>query len=156
MSLEPITSFHEEFQFLSNFWLVNVSFEGKVYASVEHAYVAAKTLDPEGRRQAAMKLTPGQVKRFGRNNIVSNPVKGNQFQLRPDWRDVRVNIMLELLRCKFSTPYLAAKLIETGERELIEGNMHKDDFWGVYEGKGENHLGRLLMQVRSEILNIEG
>ena len=46
---------------------------------------------------------------------------------------------------------LREKLIATGDKELIEGNHWNDRFWGVCRGKGQNHLGKLLMELR-EIL----
>ena len=36
----------------------------------------------------------------------------------------------------------------TGDAVLVEGNWWRDDFWGVYEGKGQNILGKILMIVR--------
>jgi predicted NAD-dependent protein-ADP-ribosyltransferase YbiA (DUF1768 family) len=32
--------------------------------------------------------------------------------------------------------------------ELIEGNWWGDTYWGVCNGVGENHLGKLLMKIR--------
>ena len=62
--------------------------------------------------------------------------------------------MLNLVRAKFKqNPGLAEKLLNTGERELVEGNQWGDTFWGVCSGKGENVLGKILMQVRLEIRN---
>jgi len=37
-----IDSFKGDFRFLSNFYPVNVDYEGIMYPTVEHAYVAAK------------------------------------------------------------------------------------------------------------------
>lgn len=36
----------------------------------------------------------------------------------------------------------------TGDAELIEGNNWGDTFWGVCNGRGENMLGKLLMEIR--------
>lgn len=59
--------------------------------------------------------------------------------------------MWEILRAKFKQhPELAAMLIATGDAELVEGNTWGDTFWGrdLATGHGENHLGRLLMELR--------
>ena len=49
------------------------------------------------------------------------------------------------------------KLLDTGDTELIEGNNWHDTFWGVCKGKGQNNLGKILMEVRKDIrLIIEG
>ena len=58
--------------------------------------------------------------------------------------------MLTRLRAKFRSPLLRGWLRETGAEELVEGNYWGDTFWGVCRGEGENKLGKLLMQVRSE------
>lgn len=46
----------------------------------------------------------------------------------------------------------AAKAKRRG-RQIVEGNTWGDAFWGVDSrtGEGENHLGQILMQVRSEL-----
>jgi len=54
-----------------------------------------------------------------------------------------------IVTCKFEqNQYLMDKLISTGDEILEEGNNWKDDFWGIYKGKGENRLGKILMEVR--------
>jgi ribA/ribD-fused uncharacterized protein len=69
--------------------------------------------------------------------------------------------MEQILRSKFErNPELKKKLLETGDKILVEGNTCKDTFWGVdlnspdeespWLYKGENHLGRLLMKLREE------
>ena len=47
-----------------------------------------------------------------------------------------------------SIPELRTKLADTEDEELIEGNTWNDTYWGVCRGVGENHLGKLLMEVR--------
>jgi predicted NAD-dependent protein-ADP-ribosyltransferase YbiA (DUF1768 family) len=72
--------------------------------------------------------------------------------VRPDWDDTKINTMLTLLRQKFALgSELAKKLLDTGNRDLVEGNTWGDTFWGVCKGQGENMLGKLLMQVRAEL-----
>ena len=76
---------------------------------------------------------------------------GRKVSLRPDWEDVKIPIMLGLLITKFYDARLRAMLLETGDAELVEGNYWNDRFWGVdiRTGRGENHLGQLLMTVRN-------
>lgn len=47
----PITEFRGRYYFLSNFYEVNIEFEGETYTSVEAAFQAQKTLDKEERKQ---------------------------------------------------------------------------------------------------------
>jgi len=141
--LEIIDRFRGRYRFLSNFWYVDVRHSGVVYPSIEHAYQAAKTILPLERKRILECNKPGTAKRLGR-----------QLTLRSNWESIKVNVMKELLRQKFSTikhPSLAKRLITTGNADLVEGNTWGDEFWGRYNGKGENMLGRLLMKIRQEI-----
>ena len=73
--------------------------------------------------------------------------------MRADWNDIRVKVMYLILKAKFGqNPDLLEKLLATGDTYLMEGNTWHDTFWGVCNGHGENWLGRLLMQVRSEFV----
>lgn len=134
-----IDSFHGPYRWLSNFWIVPVIYEGHQYPSVEHAYVAAKTTDEAMRAEIRAIEKPGQVKRLGR-----------QLALREDWEAIKLDVMEELLRSKFRQQHLRNLLLSTGSMELIEGNTWGDRFWGVCDGVGENHLGKLLMKLREE------
>lgn len=71
---------------------------------------------------------------------------------RPDWDAVKIGIMRTILWAKVGQhEYVYRKLLETGERELIE-NSWRDDFWGWGENRdGQNMLGKLWMQIRTEL-----
>lgn len=133
-----ITSFQGEWRFLSNFWPCEVTLDGMDFPSVEHAYMAAKTTDMNLRSIVQMLPDAAQAKRWGRT-----------IKLRADWDQVKLQIMTDLVRQKFSTSPLKDKLLATGDAELIEGNTWNDRFWGVCNGRGLNHLGRILMDVRA-------
>lgn len=63
-----------------------------------------------------------------------------------------LSVMETLVREKFTRhPALAAQLLATGDLELVERNHWRDTFWGICDGRGENHLGRILMKVRTEL-----
>ena len=64
---------------------------------------------------------------------------------------VRTQVMYELVKQKFQNPVYKEKLLSTGSCTLVEGNTHKDTFWGVYNGSGKNMLGKILMRVRNEL-----
>ena len=132
--------FRQQYSFLSNFYACDIEMEdGIIYPSVEHAYVASKTLNM-GERVSVLNMTPGQAKRYGRT-----------ISIRPDWDTYRLEIMLVLLRKKFAIPSLAKKLLAIVE-PIVEDNYWGDTFWGVCKGEGRNELGNLLMQVQDEIL----
>lgn len=138
---QMISEFSGPYRFLSNFWYADVELDGVVYPSVEHAYVAAKTIDPKKRVVFTDRtLKPGYVKRMGRS-----------LELRPDWEGVKIHVMENLVRQKFQHPGLKKQLVETQDKELIEGNHWGDRFWGVCKGAGQNNLGKILMKIRDEI-----
>ena len=111
------------------------------YATVEHAYVASKTLNERERARVRAEPDPYRAKRLGR-----------QLTLRPDWDRIKLSVMETLVREKFTRhPELAVQLVATGTLELTERNHWRDTFWGVCDGRGENHLGRILMKVRAEL-----
>lgn len=141
MSGNIINSFKGQYSFLSNFYPVQVEIEGIVYPSVEHVYVAMKTMDIELRKQISLMETAGKVKRMGRT-----------LNIRSDWDHIKLPVMFGLLRLKFQKPELKLLLISTGDSHLEEGNWWGDTFWGVCKGVGENNLGKLLMRVRQEII----
>ena len=126
--------------FLSNFYPSPIVLDRITYPTVEHAFQAAKTDDRLERERIAGLPTPGAAKRAGR-----------KVSLRPDWEQVKVGIMVELVRRKFADPDLAGKLLATGDEELVEGNTWNDRFWGVCRGTGRNELGKVLMRVRAEL-----
>lgn len=79
---------------------------------------------------------------------------GRQCKLRADWEEIKLQVMETLLRQKFHSeinPALAQLLKNTRDYELIEGNNWGDTFWGVCNKVGKNHLGRLLMLIRSDL-----
>lgn len=48
---------------------------------------------------------------------------------------------------------LRYRLLRTGDAYLEETNNWGDKFWGVCDGEGENHLGKIIMKVRGAIKN---
>lgn len=71
---------------------------------------------------------------------------------RPDWDAVKVGIMRDILWAKVGQhEYVYRKLLETGDRELVE-NSWRDDFWGWGPNRdGQNMLGKLWMLIRAEL-----
>lgn len=143
--MNRIASFQGEWRFLSNFWLCPVNIENVFYSSVEHAYQAMKTINPVERQKIYLATSPAEAKQLGK-----------MVTIRPGWNDnLKIEYMDYLIWDKFSnSPELGNKLLSTGDMELIEGNTWGDKFWGVCDGIGHNHLGKILMKVRSQIKRI--
>lgn len=133
---DAITRFEGAYYFLSNFYERGFLFDGLYYQNAEAAFQAQK--DP-ARRDEFLFLRPFDAKSLGR-----------RVRLRPDWEEVKIDVMREVLRAKFDQlPDLKEKLLATGNRILVEGNNHGDTTWGQVNGKGSNYLGRLLMGLRT-------
>jgi ribA/ribD-fused uncharacterized protein len=130
-----------EYRWLSNFAPVSIAYEGNIYPTVEHAYQAAKTLSDREAALIQACRTPGDAKRMGR-----------RLTIRPDWDQIKRSVMLELLRLKFRDHPYKGLLTATDGTIMIEGNYWGDVYWGMFRGKGQNVLGQLLTQVRSELL----
>ena len=138
-----IMQFQGKYRWLSNFWPAVIRSNGESYSSVEHAYQAEKCADAEDRKMFSRAgLSAGQAKRLGR-----------QIKIREDWDDnLKLLVMNILIRRKFlQNTDLREKLLATGDAVLVEGNLWGDRFWGVCLGRGENHLGKILMEVREEL-----
>lgn len=150
---QPIDKFDgTQFAFLSNFYvhnepiMYNVLQDDGIYRryfvnTVEHVYQADKCMHSTDYHKILMAATPARAKKYGR-----------MVECRSDWDLIKIARMKHWLKVKFSTAYLANRLIEeTEDRPLIEGNTWGDRFWGQVNGVGENWLGRLLEEVRKEL-----
>lgn len=135
-----IDNFTGEFGFLSNFHNAAIVVEGKVYPSVEHAYQAYKSLDPDVRETIRKAKNAAIAKKLGR-----------AIQMRQDWENVKYDLMKQFVKKKFENPFLRPLLLATEDAELIEGNTWNDTVWGVCRGRGTNWLGKILMAERDSI-----
>ncbi len=140
MTEAPITSFHGEYRFLSNFYASPILLNDILFPTVEHAYQACKTMDKSVKKEISLLDTPGQAKRFGQ-----------KIEIREDWDELKMQCMTILTHEKYRIPALRECLLNTGDAELIEGNTWGDTFWGVCNGKGHNHLGHIIMNERDFI-----
>ena len=137
-----INSFRGEYGFLSNFYDCKVYYNGMTFKSSEAAYQAMKCCSKE------------EALSFQGHTASEAKYHGQLVKLRPDWEQVKLQIMEEIVRAKFvQNVQLAKKLVATGDAELVEGNTWGDTYWGVdtRRKKGENHLGIILMKLRSEL-----
>jgi ribA/ribD-fused uncharacterized protein len=133
-----IDSFSGEYRFLSNFYPAQFYWNGYSFPTSEHAFQMAKAIKHSDQEFVRAAPTAGQAKRRGRI-----------IEKRPDWESIKLQVMREVVAAKFQQNLdLMLKLIETGDVELIEGNTWGDTYWGVCRGKGENHLGKILMELR--------
>lgn len=141
-----IDAFRGKWTKLGNYSSIVVFYDGHAYQSVEHAYQAQKSTDLGIQKLIRDSATPAVAKKLARS-----------VELRPDWEVIKIGLMLDLLREKFSQEPERSILLATEEEGLVEGNWWHDNFWGkctcaTHRGAfGKNNLGILLMQVRNEL-----
>lgn len=139
-----ITQFRGEYSWLSNMEELTVPLiddYGIRYYSTENYYQAGKTTNLEARKYIA-NLPPRKSK-----------TEGRKLEVRKDWEDIKISVMEAALNQKFAIPMYRDLLLATGNQHIQEGNTWNDQFWGVClkTGKGKNHLGTLLMNLRGAI-----
>ena len=131
--------FDGDLYFLSNFYPCNITINGITFPSVENAFQSRKCANYSDMIKFR-DITSGQAKRLGR-----------RIEMRDDWDSVKLDVMYDLVKIKFSNPELKSRLLSTGDYELVENNNWKDFYWGRCNGVGQNHLGKILMRVREEL-----
>jgi ribA/ribD-fused uncharacterized protein len=138
--MKEIKGFKDEYAFLSNMFPASFLENGVTFSCTESYYMGHKS-----------GLAEDLVRFAGLNGYEAKKL-GKTVVLQDDWDTKKLGIMKQALILKFSqNPDLRDKLLATEDAYLEETNFWKDFFWGVYDGKGENFLGKLLMEVREEI-----
>lgn len=128
--------------FLSNFYRAPFRLHGHEWPTVEHFYQAHKCRDALFQSNIRMAPSPKAAKQLAR--------AAEAGDMRPDWQNWRMTVMLQALAAKFvQNPPLADQLVATGERILVEASP-TDAFWGNGpDGQGQNRLGYLLTTLRT-------
>lgn len=146
MNGKMITKFTDSNFFLALNYPCKIDYEDIVFPSAEHAFQASKTLDKDTREKIKNIKDWRSLKTFMKS-----------LELRPGWTEMKEDIMLEILRIKFSNNSLRILLLSTVDKYLSNENIHHDNYWGhclcedcKYILK-LNKLGIILMGLRNEI-----
>ena len=135
----------DEHKWLSNMHPCKIILDGIEYSSVEHAYVSAKSTDPEWKKFCTMESNPRIIKQ-----------QGSKLELPANWNELKISVMKICLDQKFNQEPYRELLIQTGTEYIQEGNWWNDTFWGVdlksNPPVGKNMLGKLIMEKRSSLL----
>ena len=135
----------DENGYLCNLSPYTVFFDGLLWPTSEHCYQAQKHRDPAYREKVRSASTCQEAIALGRD-------ENSPSYRHDDWMDVRVSLMYDIVYAKFSQHEDIRKmLLDTGDAEIAE-HTQNDHFWGDgMDGSGENHLGKVLMEVRSAL-----
>ena len=134
----------------SNFFPAAIaSPDGVTYPSGEHWWQSAKYIETAPELAAKIQAA-GTVDEA---HTLSH-TEGHDKH-RPDWDDVKYDILLSILRAKFAQhEALANALCATEGREIV--NVDSDAWAGMQApggiATGSNHVGKALMIVREELL----
>ncbi len=124
----------------------DIEFMGHKFKSVENAYMFAKNPKDIEWLKKCLSMSPGDIKKASKS-----------ISLRDDWEVVKLSIMYNLLKQKFTQEPFRTSLLGTKNENIVEGNRWNDTFWGVdiksNPNVGENWLGRLIMDIRTKLKN---
>jgi ribA/ribD-fused uncharacterized protein len=129
----------------SNFFPCDIAYGRFLFPTPENLYQALKTKD-ESIREKFMHISPTEAKKLGKT-----------IPLREDWEEIKLPVMQYVQERRFEDSYWKWRLLGTKDEELVEYNYWHDNFWGVCtcskcEGKGQNHLGKIIMGIRLTLL----
>lgn len=144
---DPIFFYEHEFYVFSNFSSFKLLWKGRDYMTSEHAYHSEKFEDETIKEEIMQTRSAHDAYTLAQDR---------KSRRRSDWDGVKLGIMKDILRAKVAQhPYVKKKLLESGSRTLVEDSW-RDDFWGWGPNKdGQNHLGKLWMEVREEVRKSE-
>ena len=143
MEKEPVLFYGGKWGVFSNMSSYAVEIDGILFMTSEHAYQYAKFFDPEIKEKIKNARSGYDAQMIGKEN--NNKAVSN-------WHEINVGVMENILRKKLEQhPHIKERLLETGDRDIIESSPF-DAFWGWGpEKKGQNQHGKLWMKLREEI-----
>jgi len=127
---------------LRNDYRINIVLGGITFPTLEHAYQASKTNDREIRQQIAETESVREARKIVRSLKKRDNFNGEE-------------IMKLLIRQKFEAISLSEMLVKTGGLPIVMEGY--DEFWGTgRSGEGQNMMGELLQDLRSDLQFIYG
>jgi N-glycosidase YbiA len=144
----------EPYGFLSNFYKHDFIVDKIRYKTSEHYYQYCKLKFLQSIGEPVTDQMLSDIINANTPTIAKNLGHMPLHNIE-QWDEIKVNIMMEVLRMKFKDRYLRRLLTNTGNSILVE-NTKYDSFWANGPNNtGQNMLGICLMQLRSELANDE-
>jgi len=153
MSVYPFFQRHP----FSNWWMSSFTVDGCSYSCGEQWMMVQKALlfkDKDSGNKIMRATHPAEMKRLGKK------VKNFDGQ---KWDDVKCRLVKVGIRAKFEQDEsLRSKLLQTGDQIICEASPY-DKIWGIgisadhrdinnpEKWKGQNLLGKVLMEIRTEL-----
>ena len=144
--LEGTIMFHkrgEPYYEFSTSYPAPITIRGKTYASCEN-YVLAQKYAGTALEERIRKCNDAQSAQvLCRQSTASS---------RCNWEVMRVTAMEQALYAKFTQHEDLRQLLLSTEPRNIVFHIMSDEYWGDgQDGGGQNQLGKMLMQLRSEL-----
>ena len=147
-------AFCSRFHPLSNMYPERIVVDGKSYASTEHYYQYEKCKQ-EGRDDIAALVKLAE-------DPESAMAVGGRVKMSEEWCKTNgKKIMKKAAKEKFRTPRLKKKLLNTGDKKIVEATRNKTWACGLsFNDKsildsnyytGENLMGEILCEIREEL-----
>lgn len=138
---------------LSNFSAFRLKWRGIDFDTSEHAYHFEKFgNDSLGDSSESYHYVQRLILSARSAHEAFKLAEAHRVERRTDWDQIKVDVMRRILRAKAAQhEYVRRKLLETGDRALIEDSW-RDDYWGWGPNRdGQNMLGKLWMEIRAEL-----
>lgn len=145
---QQIFFYENDFYVFSNFSAFTIEWKGVLYPTSEQAYQSEKFEDATLKERVRTSRSAHEAFKLA---------IAEKDKQRKDWDDVKLRVMKDILRAKVAQhQYVRMKLVESGDKDLVEDSW-RDAFWGWGQEKdGANHLGKLWMEVREEYRATQG
>jgi ribA/ribD-fused uncharacterized protein len=117
--------------------------EDYLWPTIEHYYQALKFNNTEYQMKILAAATAEKANALGNARFKRK---------RSDFKQVRTTLMTRAVYTQAKTySSIEQRILETGSRKLVE-NSQFDYYWGCgRDHRGENHYGKILMNVRSKL-----
>ena len=138
-------SMSDESELLSRNSMHPIKLEDKEWPSVEHYFQALQFESMSYQEQIRLSNTVEQAIKLGKSWFKKK---------RPDLKQVRTTLMTRAIYIKCKTyPEVQSRLLEIAEKQIVE-NSQFDYYWGCgRDHRGENHFGKILMNVREKLIS---
>ncbi|CAD6943311.1 unnamed protein product [Tilletia laevis] len=131
----------EHFFFLSNAFPSRITFGNHEFANAEAVFQAAKFREHPKLQQAMIEMKWPV-------DLVDRAQHWTRY-VPEDWEEQCLAVMKEVQTLKYvQNDQLRARLLQTGDTELIYTSKDDKYFGRDQDGQGQNHLGQILMELR--------
>lgn len=133
--------------YLSLYYKAPFTLDGFEWSTVMHYMSGAKFLTSDPEYAEVIRTTENSA-------MAKSKGKNKSHKIDEDWDELVA--LKRALEAKFEqNEKLAEKLIETDFEKTFEFESPKDTFYGIgLDGKGDNHFGKLLTDIRNELCEL--